>query len=192
MANSRFTKRLRQAVDGDAAAAIPALRIRSGSLFSPIYRDGKYVWVKLMDSDGLLVKRRRVHSGSEGAPPRSAVSLTLGVVIQSEDSTSQTKPNPFGKAAIGHVSNGIWVDLTSGRRRLDRVMVLFVLPKGTAQGKQKAFLTAKTNVRNAADVMPDARTLELPKGASAAQIATALIDEVRPFLNGRGRPKGAA
>jgi len=65
---------------------------------------------KVMDSDGLLVGRRRVKDG-EGAKPTEEVNLFIGVVIQSEDSTSQTKPNPFGKAAIGTIRDGIWVDL---------------------------------------------------------------------------------
>jgi hypothetical protein len=84
-----------------------------------------------MDSDGLLIARRSVKSG-EGGTPKNKVEILIGVVIQSEDTTSQTKPNPIGKAALAHIPHGIWADIKGdGRRRLDRVELLFVLPKGT-------------------------------------------------------------
>lgn len=198
MAKTKFTTRLKNAVDGlhgrDGSGFI---RTRSSSLYSPVFRERKYSWAKLMDSDGLFVGRRKVHDGEGGAPDQG-VQLLMGVVVQSEDSTSQTKPNPFGKAALPHVPNGVWVDLrpeddepsTLGRHRLDRLLVLFVLPKGAAAKHRKSFDTAKRNVENAAILMPDAITLELARNTSSSKIEEELASIVRPFLKGAGRPPG--
>lgn len=192
MPNAAFTTRLSAAVDALLEDnSLRALRCRSGSIFSPVYRDGKYAWVKVMDSDGLLVARRTVHSG-EGAAPARASTILLGVVVQSEDATSQTKPNPLGKASLGHLHHGVWVDLDEeGRARLDRVLILFVLPKGAAPARRSRYDTAKRNVRNAADMMPDAVHVDIARGASTPKIAGVIRAEVRPFLIGRGRPRSA-
>jgi hypothetical protein len=141
-----------------------------------------------MDSDGLLVAPRVVRDGEGGAPTKQ-VELLVGVVVQSEDATSQTKPNPLGKAALAHVPNGVWVDTTNeGRRRLDRVLVVFVLPKGAAPQRKKKFAAAKRNVENAATLMPDVESIEVARGESAKAIAELLRKKLRPFLGGRGRP----
>ena len=195
MPNAKFTSRLSSALGRlQTDPSLRAVKCRSGSLFSPIYRAGKYVWVKVMDSDGLLVARRKVDEDGS-SQPSSAVSLLLGVVFQSEDATSQTKPNPIGKAAISHVPNGIWVDLrdsSPGRRRLDRVLVVFVLPKGAAASRRAKFVIARRNVLNASDMMPDAVSVEVPRGANARAVAEVIRQEVRPFLVGRGRPRSRA
>jgi hypothetical protein len=161
----------------------------TGSLFSPVYRKRNYRWAKVMDSDGLLVSYRKVHAG-EGGAPVTDVRLLLGVVVQSEDSTSQTKPNPLGKAALPSVPNGIWVDLKGeGRRRIDRVLVVFVLPEGAAPSRRKRFMTAKRNVENAADLMLHAVAVApVRRGASAGSVAAAIMKLARPFLVGAGRP----
>lgn len=141
-----------------------------------------------MDSDGLLIRKRTVSDG-EGASPANTVELRIGVVIQSEDTTSQTKPNPFGKAAIGTVRNGIWVDLkTEGRVRLDRTYVLFLLPKGAPAKERKSFETAKRNVENAADAMPDAEFIEVKRGASTTDLENEVKKKSLRWLRGSGRP----
>jgi len=143
-----------------------------------------------MDSDGMLVARRQVIKG-EGASPPNEVELLVGVILQSEDSTSQTKPNPLGKAALNHIPNGVWVDVENDeRRRLDRVHVLLVLPKGVAPKNAARFKTAQRNVENAAAFMPDAESMEIPRGASAALMREALLKKVRRHFKGRGRPIG--
>ena len=134
MAKSRgrpkFTTNIRLAVEeltGDKELNLE--QCRSWTLFSPVFRSD-YEWIKLMDTDGLLVGSRLVRDG-EGRDPDTPVELFVGVVVQSEDSTSQSKPNPFGKAAIAHTPNGVWVDTKDdGRRRLDIIHVVMVLPKG--------------------------------------------------------------
>jgi hypothetical protein len=190
--NTKFTTRARAAVAKLwADADLSLLQLQSGSLFSPVFRNGDYEWVKLMDSDGTLVAPRKVKTG-EGTDPVQEVELLIGVVIQSEDASSQTKPNPFGKAAIGHVRNGVWVDIEAeGRRRLDRVHVLMLLPKGAAPKHQKSFATAKRNVENAADLMPDCDVLEVPRGIRGDKLYSAIKTRVRPWFKGRGRPKAS-
>lgn len=189
--NSKFTKRLGVSVEAlHTESDLGLLPLRSGSLFSPIFQNGKYRWAKVMDSDGMLVARRQVIKG-EGASPPNEVELLVGVILQSEDSTSQTKPNPLGKAALNHIPNGVWVDVENDeRRRLDRVHVLLVLPKGVAPKNAARFKTAQRNVENAAAFMPDAESMEIPRGASAALMREALLKKVRRHFKGRGRPIG--
>jgi len=187
---TKFTTRLRNAVTAlQGAPGLGLVACRSGSLFSPIFVGATYTWSKVMESDGLLVAPRIVKAG-EGGPPDEQVEILLGVIVQSEDATSQTKPNPLGKAALGHVPNGIWVDIADeGRRRLDRVLIVFVLPKGAAFDRQASFATAKRNVENAAALMTDVKVIEIARGESATTITKHLRDAARPFLRGRGRPR---
>jgi hypothetical protein len=189
--NVGFTTRLRRAVEALAPdPRLSPIATVGGSLYSPVYRSGKYTWAKVMDSDGLFVSRRAIHD-DQGAATKGRSFLLLGVIIQSEDSTSQTKPNPIGKASLGHISNGIWINTTEGRLRLDRIQVVFVLPKGASVRRRAKFETAKRNVQNAADMMPDAITLEVDRGISQAALGERILGEVRPFLVGRGRPRGS-
>jgi hypothetical protein len=193
MANKKFTARLRDALGEIASdASMKCLPLKSGRLYSPVFRGGKYEWVIVMDSDGLLVSARKVNPG-EGVTPADIVELKVGVILQSEEATAQTKPNPIGKASLAHLPSGVWVDQIDGTRiRLDHVLVLFVIPKGAAAKKLAKFATAKQNVMNAADLMPDAVYLEIPSGASGEAVYTVLKKAVRPFLVGRGRPRHSA
>jgi hypothetical protein len=187
--NTKFTTRIRNAVDSLVDdSELGLIETHSGSLFSPVFRGGNYLWVKVMDSDGLLVGKRKVKAG-EGVAPTDDIELLIGVVIQSEDATSQTKPNPLGKAAIAHVSNGIWIDVEGqGRRRLDQLFVLMILPEGASSKHRKMFDTAKRNVENAAGMMPECDTLVVPRGISTVSLIEKIKKKVRPRFKGRGRP----
>lgn len=188
--NVKFTTRVGAAVK--ELASDPDLHlvpVRSGSLFTPVLRSGKYEWLKVMDSDGTLAGPREA-KGGEGAEPKFKVELLIGVVLQSEEATSQTKPNPIGKASLGHVKNGIWIDVVNeGRKRLDRVHVLMLVPKGAAPKYQKSFKTAKQNVQNAADMMPDCEVTFVDRGISAKKLRDLIKTKVRPWFKGRGRPR---
>lgn len=188
--NSKFTARLGKAVETlHDDLDLGLLATRSQSLFSPIFTNGKYRWAKVMDSDGTLVAARPVADG-EGGSPDEPVELLVGVVVQSEDATSQTKPNPLGKASLAHIPNGVWVDLRQGgRRRIDRLHVVLVLPKGVAPKHRAKFATAKRNVENAAEFMPDATSLTVERGCSATRLAEDLGKKIRPFFKGPGRPR---
>jgi hypothetical protein len=142
-----------------------------------------------MDSDGTLVGKRSVKPG-EGADPAKEVELNIGVVIQSEDATSQSKSNPIGKATVGYADNGVWVDINAdGRTRLDRVYVLMLLPSGAAPEHKKKFATARRNVENAADLTPDCLILEVPRGISSQKLYESIRSKIRPLFKGRGRPR---
>lgn len=192
---SKFTERLAHALDALVAdAGMKCYFAKTSCLYTPTYESGKYVWLKLMDSDGTLLSERPVRAKrGEGSAPPAETRLLLGVIVQSEDSTSQTKPNPLGKAALPHVPNGVWVDTEEGlRRRLDDFVVTFVLPKGTSAKHRDRFERSKKNVLNAATVMPNAVAVEVSRGDSAGKIADLLKSELRPFLVGKGRPRSEA
>jgi hypothetical protein len=169
--------------------------LHSQRLFTPVWRDRKYRWISPMDSDGLLVKRRRVEL-PKTTIPRSKTYLQIGVIIQSEFTTSIAKANPFGKALISALPSGVWVDLSqidrkkvkrARRIRLDRIFVLFVLPHSTGQGHiSKA---ARANVTNAMEASVESEIIEVEKGASTQTLADQLMKEVRPWLIGAGRPR---
>lgn len=186
--NTKFTTRLSSAIEtlhGDEDLALS--RCECGSLYSPVFSGKRYEWLKVMDSDGLLVAPRRCEGISLSAP----VDLLLGTVIQSEETTSLTKPNPIGKAALPHIQNGIWVKVGGSLRRLDRIQILFVVPKGTAQHHRKRFETTEANVLAAAALMPDTVALVIDRGWNASKIAEELKATVRSFFKGPGRPKGS-
>lgn len=189
---SKFTERLGYALDLLVEdASMKCHYARSSCLYTPTYESGKYVWLKLMDSDGTLLSERPVRpKDGEGIAPQEDTRLLLGVIIQSEDSTSLTKPNPLGKASLTHVPNGVWVDTVEGqRRRLDRFVVTFVLPKGTSAPHQDRFSRSMKNVHNAATVMPNAVAVEVSRGDNSKKIGQRLKAELRPFLVGKGRPR---
>ncbi|WP_152033952.1 hypothetical protein [Paracidovorax avenae] len=192
---SKFTQRLGYALEDVVKdVSMKCHFARTNCLYTPTYERGKYVWLKLMDSDGTLLSERPVHpKDGEGIAPEENTRLLLGVIIQSEDSTSQTKPNPLGKASLSHVPNGVWVDTPEGlRRRLDHFVVTFVLPRGTSVKHRSRFLRSRKNVLNAATVMPNAVAVEVNRGDSAKKIADLLKMELRPFVVGKGRPRSEA
>ncbi len=191
MAKGDFKKRLNAGVK----LIIDELKLDPpcvGRLYTPVWRDRKYQWISPMDSDGLLVKERNIASGKETAD--DSARLRIGVIIQSEFTTSRTKPNPFGKALVDTLPFGVWVDLWTGdarrRVRLDRVFVLFVMPRATAQSKKWISKIAKEYVENAADAATEAHMLEVPMGAGGPELATLIGKSVRPWLVGAGRPAG--
>ncbi|WP_139350692.1 hypothetical protein [Rhodanobacter sp. C01] len=187
---TRFTTRLRDAVLSiDNQEALKCEKATSNSLYTPLYSSGKYRWMKVMESDGTLVAWRPVNGG-DGRQPTQTTHLMFGVVIQSEDATSQVKANPLGKAFLTKISTGIFVDLRDGTRcRIDNLLVVFVLPKGAEARRQKTFARAKKYVTNTAALVDDVVAIEVARGASAEDIKTVIVEEIRPFLFGAGRPK---
>ncbi len=185
--NVEFKKRLKSAVE-KLAETERYLPVKSVRLYSPVWRDRQYRWATLMDSDGTLLRERRV--ASSVASLKQQTVLLIGVVIQSEFSTSGTKPNPLGKAAVGNAPRGVWVDLKGGaRRRLDRLFVLFVLSEAKAYHLKKAFVTTEMNVRNASEAFPDVDVLIVPRGISKGDLVSKLRAKARRWLTGAGRPR---
>jgi len=178
MANKKFTARLNESINAMLNdAGLHAFSPDSRSLYSPIYRSAKLEWAKVLDSDGILLTERTVHN-AEGAVISPETEILIGVILQSEDATSQTKPNPIGKAAISHIQNGIWVTIKGKRKRIDKLIVAFVLPEGASPKDQKSFTTAKRNVLNASGMMPDAVPIEVPRGISVKDLTIKLTSGV--------------
>jgi hypothetical protein len=186
--NTDFKKRLNAAIDliVDDLTLQP---VRVDRLYTPVWRNRKYQWISPMDSDGLFVKERKVHDGDE--PPLNETRLRIGVVVQSEFTTSLTKPNPFGKALVDRLPLGVWVDIGTERVRLDRIYVLFILPTATAATKRRISNTARMNVKNAADAAIEAHSLEVGMGESANKLSEKVAKKIRPWLIGAGRPAGS-
>lgn len=158
---------------------------KSLCLFTPVPGVSGFQWAKLMDSDGLMIATRTV----KGKGIKDA-KIRVGVVIQCEEATAQTKANPIGKAAISQIATGVWVDLDGAQRvRLDRLTVLFVVPSPSNPSAKKRSTTAVANTELAATVMPGATQLTIPQGLQSKDIAVHLQNETRGFLVGRGRPK---
>lgn len=194
--NRDFKGRVKAAVKA-AHKEFGCLDLQGEELFTPVNRDGRYGWVHLMDTDGLLVVERLAEMVFDGDQHANKVQLRIGVAVQSEDKTALTKPNPFGKAAVNSAPLGIWVDVKSKqgrqRTRLDRLYVLFLIPESlntTNKKKKKEFDTAKRAVANAADANPDCRQLVVARGISSKDLNKKIIDALRGTLRGKGRPPG--
>ena len=187
----RFTARLKAAV-ATVSTKLKLEDVQKVSLYTPVRRGGAYEWIRLMDSDGLLVTTKKVQWG---AKDEDVSELRIGVVIQSESSTSLTKPNAFGKALVGKLPLGIWVDVKArdnGERRrvrLDHAYVLFVLPTPAAKEKAKIASKAAQNVANALEAADDVHVLPIPMGSAASKMAELIESTVRGWLVGRGRPR---
>lgn len=186
--NKGYKQRLNNAVN----TVIEKLNLdepRVRRMYTAVWRNRAYRWISPMDSDGLLIKERNVHDDDDLLG--EDVYLRIGVVVQSEFTTSLTKANPVGKALISAFPYGVWVDLTDdGRVRLDRVYVLFVVPKATAAGKKVTSAKARQNVDSAASASREAHVLEVGLGDSSAVIARKLLKKVNRWLVGAGRPAG--
>jgi hypothetical protein len=188
--NKEFKSRLNGAL-GILRKEMNLMKPKSQRLFTPIFENRSYRWAIAMDSDGILAAERRIAEGEANEPKNKQI-LCVGVLIQSEYTTSNTKPNPFGKAAVGQVPFGVWFDTEDGNRvRFDRAHILFVLPKFVAPKYKKGFETVRRNVENAAAAMPDVEVLVLERRWGRKEVAKRLKKHVRKWLKGVGRPNSS-
>jgi hypothetical protein len=161
---------------------------RTQRLYTAYWMKGSTpAWMSPMDTDGLLVRERRVKDGD--APPKFAVTYPslLGVIIQVEETTARTRPNPYGKAGVVNVPLGLWVDRwyepdqTWMRERLTHAWVLFVTRDDLAY--------VISNLENVRAANRDAYYCAVKAKASTAQIKAALRKQVYAYLVGVGRPR---
>lgn len=175
-------------------------KVRVNKIYTPVWQDRAYRWYSPMDTDGILYGERKVLGGEDfdGETSLSEPSfIRVGVILQSEHSTSLTKPNPFGKAFVTELPLGVWVDLKkqsidqpAQRVRLDEVYVLFIVPKATSLKKKGTSKTAAKNVKLAAEVSTNAWFIGVEQKASEADIAKQITKIVNPWLRGTGRLPG--
>jgi hypothetical protein len=189
--NREFEKRLKKALSL-LASCLNLIEPADFDLWSLSSIKGTYTWLKLMGSDGLLLARRKT-ARSMKDKPGSEREILVGIVIQCEQSTGKTKPNPFGKASVGEVPFGVWVDVAIAprniqRQRLDVVQIALVVPKPTNFYQRQGFHTVETNIRNIARILPQTSACVIPQGTSAAKIARALEVAFRAVLKGKGAP----
>jgi hypothetical protein len=183
----KFTAQLSKALIALRKQESKLLEPDNHQLYSLVYKGGKYQWITLVATDGLLISEW--HTDDATGPKRK---ILVGVVIQSEQSTSQTKPNPLGKAAAALTPLGLWVDIKrdgkSSRERLDVSQVLLLVPEPSDAERKKKHPMVRQNVKNVVDTVEQAHMLELKQGANSTEIASQLADETRRWLFGRGRP----
>ena len=189
----KFEDRLKSAIQG-LVKPEKLLTPYDYDLWTPTYKDGKYIWVKIMGSDGLLLAPRKTAKSGEKAG--SQRSILVGVVIQCEQTTSQTKPNPFGKASISQVPFGVWVDVrqqkgSAVRQRLDVVRVALIAPEPSAYKAKKKFKIVSQNLDGVSALFVDTDVLKIAQGAGAKDIEAALMDKFRGFLKGPGKPESS-
>ena len=192
-------KRVVKEASAMVADALGCVELRTGRLYTPFWKKGKaYGWMSPMDTDGMLVSERGVEGGPAKAPKGVTVApLLVGVLIQSEEATGRTKPNPYGKAAVVNAPLGLWVDrvcLVSARNgsstktttvrsrvRLDHVWVLFVAPDDIPG--------LLSNLEVVTTAHRDSWYLPFPRATTPAAMAARITTDVRGFLVGKGRPK---
>lgn len=187
-----FKQTIREAAD-TAATQLGCVAPATRRLYTPFWKAGSYSWLSPMDSDGLLLAKREAVGGAPGSCPLKGCDvpqLLLGVVVQVEEATGATKPNPYGKASVVDAPLGLWVDIWEGsdaagwtrcRRRLDHTWVLFVTRDDLPGVHANLEVVTTTN--------KSSWYLTFKSSASVDVVATKLTSEVRGFLVGRGRPK---
>jgi hypothetical protein len=108
---TKFTKNLTKAINeliGDGQLGLE--ETRSVSLFSPVL-SGDYKWVKVMDSDGLLVGRRRVKDG-EGAKPTEEVNHIVTPSHEKKVGILKSKPEAASPSFNVTLSKSIGAKVT--------------------------------------------------------------------------------
>lgn len=159
----------------------------SYSLFMLRKGPGGLVWAKLMQADGLLLRFTDAKH-DEAAECANQVRVLRGIIVQTEETTSNTVPDPLGKAFVPTTPGGVWVDLgTTTRRnrvRIDFPTVLFVTPKPTSTlAKVKAdFAKRKGTLDKVVAASPFALLEVVNQGDSQASIAAQVLARVSSHL----------
>ena len=183
----KFTEQLAKALASLVSREPKLIQTENAQLYSLVFKSGKYQWITLLASDGLLLSNW--HTAKDKGPKRT---ILVGVVIQSEQATSQTKPNPLGEAAAAMTPLGLWVDLLRdgqpSRERLDVVHVLLLVPEPSDAPRRRKHSMVRRNVQNVVDTVEQAHMLEMNQGDNDVTIAEKLMNKARPWLFGRGRP----
>jgi hypothetical protein len=169
---------------------LQCVETKTQRLYTPYWSKGSAAaWMSPMDTDGLLVRERTIKDGE--SPPGKNVRARralLGVIIQVEETTARTRPNPYGKAAVLNVPLGIWVDRedpgdpgTYWRERLTHAWVLFVTRTNLGY--------VIYNLENVLAASRDAYYFAVARNASVATIKTKLREQTYAYLVGAGRPR---
>jgi hypothetical protein len=188
MPQTPFHERLKDAIDY-LRKTHRLVTPRSNNLYTFAKVGGFYQWKLVQNADGLLIASRNVGPSQDYQPNKT--SILIGVVIQSEFMTADTKPNPQGKASVSHVETGLWICRANDNQmlRIDIPRVLFVLPKGASPKKRKKYKTTLENVSQAAALHGNSKLLTVPRGISAKRLSKKLYGQVKDLLKVVGRPR---
>ncbi|MBI3110613.1 MAG: hypothetical protein HYZ01_03470 [Ignavibacteriales bacterium] len=147
-----------------------------------------YDWHTVQNVDGLLLTKKTVRPIYSNQQERTAI--IAGLIIQSEYTTADTKPNPQGKAAVSEIATGVWFSNSESQiLRIDSPRVLFILPKGSTPDMHKRFETTRTNVNQAVALFPNSIVQEVNRGISAKALARKLKKQLSSYLRTVGKSK---
>jgi hypothetical protein len=186
MANKDFKSRV--------AAAVRTLVGRNGllktcgnALYTPMHHPSGWKWMAFSEPDGILAKEIAV---AKGDPAKADVCtrVWLGVLVQSEESTSSSLLNPWGKACIPRLPGGVWVDVEVGGQRVRNVLtfahVLLVTPEPTSTlaKVQKEFRNRRAVLERVDAAAEEASLLIVPQGRSAADMGGDIWANAQQYL----------
>lgn len=175
MAKTKFKKRVEDAI-AKLVVDNKLVNLSGNTLCTPMKIDGKWKWMSFCESDGILARFLDVAKG-EVAKPDTCSEVLAGVMIESEESTSDSLLNPWGKSCIPSIPNGVWIDLKDqhGRKRHVLTIVEIILvtpePKSTTASTQKKFRTRKSILQRVESAAPHVSLLIAGKNDSGDVLA---------------------
>lgn len=187
MAKTKFKKRVDEAVK-KLVADRSLLNVPYSSIYCPLKVEGQWKWTSLCEPDGILARSITVAKG-EPAKADEHSEVIACVLVESEESTSNSLLNPWGKAHIPTVPNGVWIDIKAGNVRKRRILtvthVLLVTPepKSTTTKTQKNFKMRKSILQRVDSAAPDVTLVIAGKNDSRNQLATKIWNEAKPYLD---------
>jgi hypothetical protein len=133
MPNTIFKNRLAQAVE-QLVVARELLSIKKNCLYTPARIEGECVWTEFSRPDGLLARRITVDKGRPDKADEHSDVIAC-VMVESEETTSDSLLNPWGKSCIPTIPNGVWIDIEEEEKRkrciLTTAHVILVTPEPT-------------------------------------------------------------
>jgi len=186
MAKTDFKKRVGQAVN-KLIADKALLDVRYHSLYTPMQINGSWKWMAFSEPDGILAQRMTVAKGDPKKADEHSEVIAC-VLVQSEESTSDSLLNPWGKSCIPKIPNGVWIDYHEGNQRKRRLLtvahVLLVTPKplSTTVATQKNFKKRKSILERVDAATADATLVIVGKNDSRDSLATKIWNKVKHFL----------
>lgn len=186
MAKTNFKTRVNEAVK-KLVTDHHLLNIPYGSIYCPLKVEGKWRWTAICEPDGLLARSIDVAKGDPAKPDEHSEVIAC-VLVESEESTSNSLLNPWGKAHIPSIPNGVWIDTKSGNTRkrciltVAHVLLITPEPKSTTVSTQKNFKMRRDILRRVGSAAPDVTLVIAGKNDGSDALATKIWNEAKTFL----------
>lgn len=186
MAKTDFKKRVSEAIN-KLIKEKSLLDVRYRSLYTPMRIDGHWKWMAFSEPDGILA---RVIDVAKGDPAKASEhsEVVACVMVESEESTSDSLLNPWGKGCIPSIPNGVWIDYHSGKQRKRRIVtvahVILVTPepKSTTAATQRNFKKRKSILERVDSASGDVTLLIAGKNDSKDVLADKIWQQAEAFL----------